>query len=79
MSSCTIVTHPEKHIYEPEQLKNSPIAVRPFNGSYFTMLKMLECFLDGDQIEWVNVGRRTGGRTRSVWRPCSRAMWKQSA
>lgn len=56
MSSFAIVTHPKTGIYEPEQLKNRAVAVSPFNGSHFTMLKMLEGFLDRDQIQWVNVG-----------------------
>jgi NitT/TauT family transport system substrate-binding protein len=56
MSSFAIVTHPKTRIYEPEQLKNRPVAVSPFNGSHFTMLKMLEGFLNRDQIKWVNVG-----------------------
>ena len=56
MSSFAIVTHPKQRIYEPEQLKDQPVAVSPFNGSHFTMLKMLEGFLDRDQIKWQNVG-----------------------
>src|SRR5205085_12310944 len=32
MSSFAIVTHPKRGIYEPEQLKNRPVAVSPFNG-----------------------------------------------
>jgi NitT/TauT family transport system substrate-binding protein len=56
MSSFAIVAEPKSGIYEPEQLKNKPIAVSPFNGSHFTMLKMLEGFLKRDQIKWVNAG-----------------------
>ena len=56
MSSFAIVVEPKSRIYEPEQLKNKPIAVSPFNGSHFTMLKMLEGFLKRDQIKWVNAG-----------------------
>ena len=56
MSSFAIVVEPKSHIYEPEQLKNKPIAVSPFNGSHFTMLKMLEGFLKRDQIKWMNAG-----------------------
>jgi NitT/TauT family transport system substrate-binding protein len=56
MSSFAIVVDPKARIYEPEQLKNRPIAVSPFNGSHFTMLKMLEGFLNRDQINWVNAG-----------------------
>ena len=36
MSSFAIVTAPKSRIYEPEQLKDRPIAVSPFNGSHFT-------------------------------------------
>jgi NitT/TauT family transport system substrate-binding protein len=56
MSSFAIVVDPTARIYEPEQLRNKPIAVSPFNGSHFTMLKMLEGFLNRDQINWVNAG-----------------------
>jgi len=56
MSSFAIVVDPKSGIYEPEQLKNRPIAVSPFNGSHFTMLKMLDGFLNRDQIQWVNAG-----------------------
>ena len=44
MSTFAIVSDTKFGIYEPEQLKNKPIAVSPFNGSHFTMLKMLEGF-----------------------------------
>jgi len=56
MSSFAIVTDPKSGIYEPEQLKNVPIAVSPFNGSHFTMLKMMEGFLKRDNIKWTNAG-----------------------
>lgn len=56
MSTFAIVADPKSGIYEPEQLKNRPTAVSPFNGSHFTMLKMLEGFLKREQIKWVNVG-----------------------
>jgi NitT/TauT family transport system substrate-binding protein len=56
MSSFAIVVDPKSGICEPEQLKNRPIAVSPFNGSHFTMLKMLEGFLKREQIKWVNAG-----------------------
>ena len=56
MSSFAIVTDPRSGIYEPEQLKGVPIAVSPFNGSHFTMLKMMEGFIGRDEIKWVNVG-----------------------
>src|SRR6202521_40750 len=56
MSTFAIVSNHDFGIYEPEQLKNRPIAVSPYNGSHFTMLKMLEGFLNRDQIKWVNAG-----------------------
>ncbi|HEY6864822.1 MAG TPA: ABC transporter substrate-binding protein [Burkholderiales bacterium] len=56
MSTFAIVTDPKQRIYEPEQLKNRPIAVSPYNGSHFTLLKMLEGFLKRDQIQWTNAG-----------------------
>src|ERR1700674_3955252 len=56
MSTFAIVSDSKFGIYEPEQLKNKPIAVSPFNGSHFTMLKMLEGFLNRDQIQWMNAG-----------------------
>jgi NitT/TauT family transport system substrate-binding protein len=56
MSTFAIVVHPRSKIYEPEQLGDRPIAVSPYNGSHFTMLKMLEGFLSRDQIKWTNSG-----------------------
>src|SRR6202047_2772675 len=56
MSTFAIVSNPKFGIYEPEQLKNKPIAVSPYNGSHFTMLKMLEGFLKREQIKWTNAG-----------------------
>lgn len=56
MSSFAIVTDPKHGIYEPEQLKNEPIAVSPYNGSHFTTLKMMEGFVRRDEIKVTNVG-----------------------
>src|SRR2546425_7459561 len=42
MSSFALVAAPGGDIYEPEALKDRPIAVSPFNGSHFTTIKMLE-------------------------------------
>jgi NitT/TauT family transport system substrate-binding protein len=56
MSTFAIVTDPKQRIYEPEQLKDKPIAVSPFNGSHFTVLKMLDGFLKREQIKWANAG-----------------------
>jgi NitT/TauT family transport system substrate-binding protein len=56
MSKMAIITAPHSHIYEPEQLKDTPVAVSPFNGSHFTTLKMLEGFVQKDHILVVNAG-----------------------
>ena len=56
MSTFAVVTDPKTGIYEPEQLKNEPIAVSPYNGSHFTMLKMMEGFVKRDEIKWTNAG-----------------------
>src|SRR6266849_4498215 len=56
MSTFAIVTDPKAGIYEPEQLKNVPIAVSRFNGSHFTMLKMMEGFIKRDEIKITNAG-----------------------
>jgi NitT/TauT family transport system substrate-binding protein len=56
MSTFAIVVDPKSGIYEPEQLKDVPIAVSPFNGSHFTMLKMMEGFIGRDHIKWMNAG-----------------------
>jgi NitT/TauT family transport system substrate-binding protein len=56
MSSFAIVTAPGSDIYEPEALKDKPIAVSPFNGSHFTTIKMIESFLKIENIQTVNAG-----------------------
>ena len=56
MSTFAVVTDPKTGIYEPEQLKNEPIAVSPYNGSHFTMLKMMEGFVKREEIKWENAG-----------------------
>jgi NitT/TauT family transport system substrate-binding protein len=56
MSSFAIVTSPASRIFEPEQLKNRPIAVSPFNGSHFTTLKLLDGFLTREQIKTTFAG-----------------------
>ena len=45
---------PETADLQPEQLKNKPIAVSPYNGSHFTTLKLLDGFLTRDQIKTVS-------------------------
>src|ERR671937_2800422 len=56
MSKMAIITAPNSRIYEPEQLKNTPVAVSPFNGSHFTTLKMLEGFIKKEHIRVVHAG-----------------------
>ena len=56
MSKMAIITGPNSRIYEPEQLKDTPIAVSPFNGSHFTTLKMLEGFIRKENISIINSG-----------------------
>ena len=56
MSTFAIVVGRDSDAYEPEQLKDKPIAVTPFNGSNFTTLKMLEGFLDKEHIKTVSAG-----------------------
>ena len=56
MSKMAIITGPKSHIYDPEQLKNTPVAVSPFNGSHFTTLKMLEGFVRMEEIQITNAG-----------------------
>src|SRR5438552_12507470 len=55
MSKFAIVVAPDS-IYEPEQLKDTPVAVTVYNGSHFTTLKMLEGFLRKDEIKVINAG-----------------------
>jgi NitT/TauT family transport system substrate-binding protein len=56
MTRMAIVTFPDSGIYEPEQLKDRPIAVSPYNGSHFTTLKMLEGFIEKSHIEVTHAG-----------------------
>src|SRR5436305_680191 len=56
MSSFAIVAAPNSAIFEPEALKDKPIAVSPFNGSHFTTIKMIESFLKIENIQTVNSG-----------------------
>jgi NitT/TauT family transport system substrate-binding protein len=51
MSSFALVVDPKSGIYEPEQLKDRPIGVSPYNGSHFTTLKLLEGFLKRAEIK----------------------------
>jgi NitT/TauT family transport system substrate-binding protein len=56
MSKFAIVTAPQSGIFEPEQLKDTPVAVTIYNGSHFTTLKMLEGFLRKTDIQVTNAG-----------------------
>jgi NitT/TauT family transport system substrate-binding protein len=56
MSKFAIVASPHTGIFEPEQLKDTPVAVTIYNGSHFTTLKMLEGFLRKDEIRVINAG-----------------------
>jgi NitT/TauT family transport system substrate-binding protein len=56
MSKFAIVVHPDSKIYEPEMLKDKPIAVTPNNGSDFTTLKMIEGFLEPQHVKRTNAG-----------------------
>jgi NitT/TauT family transport system substrate-binding protein len=56
MSKFAIVTASNSGIFEPEQLKDRPVAVTIYNGSHFTTLKMLEGFLRKNDIKVINAG-----------------------
>ena len=56
MSTFAIIARPNSDYYEPEQFKDVPIAVSPYNGSHFTTLKLLEGFVPKDQIKITNAG-----------------------
>lgn len=56
MSKFAIVVAPDSEYYEPEQLKDTPIAITPFNGSNFTTLKMMEGFLSRENLKMTEVG-----------------------
>ena len=56
MSSFAIMVRPGSEYYEPEQFKDVPIAVSPFNGSHFTTLKLLEGFVAKEHIKTTNAG-----------------------
>ena len=56
MSKFAIVVSRESKYYEPEMLKNQPIAVTPNNGSHFTTLKIMEGFLAPEHIKTTHAG-----------------------
>ena len=56
MSKFAIVVDKGSKIYEPEMLKNKLISVTPNNGSHFTMLKMVEGFVEPAHVKTTNAG-----------------------
>src|SRR3989442_3592857 len=56
MSKFAIVVARDSKYYEPEMLKDKPIAVTPNNGSDFTTLKMMEGFLAPEHVNRTNAG-----------------------
>ena len=56
MSKFAIAVMPDSKIYEPEMLKDKLISVTPNNGSHFTMLKMVEGFLEPQHVRTTNAG-----------------------
>src|SRR5207245_11450691 len=56
MSKFAIVVARDSKHYEPEMLKDKPIAVTPNNGSDFTTLKMMEGFLAPEHVKRTNAG-----------------------
>jgi NitT/TauT family transport system substrate-binding protein len=56
MSKFAVVVAGDSRIYEPEMLKDKPIAVTPNNGSEFATLKMMEGFLTPEHVKRTNVG-----------------------
>ena len=56
MSKFAIVVDSRSKIYEPEMLKDKLISVTPNNGSHFTMLKMVEGFIEQEHVKTTNAG-----------------------
>ena len=56
MSKFAIAVARDSKIYEPEMLKGKLISVTPNNGSHFTMLKMVEGFLEPQHVKTINAG-----------------------
>src|SRR5207237_6908154 len=56
MSKFAVVVSRDSKYYEPEMLKDQPIAVTPNNGSHFTPLKIMEGLLAPDHIKTVHSG-----------------------
>ena len=56
MSKFAVVVSRDSKYYEPEMLKDQPIAVTPNNGSHFTTLKIMEGFLAPEHIKTTHSG-----------------------
>src|SRR5437867_7548302 len=56
MSKFAIVVARDSAVYEPEMLKDKPIAVTPNNGSELTTLKMIVRILGPEHVKRGNVG-----------------------
>jgi NitT/TauT family transport system substrate-binding protein len=56
MSMFAIAVLKDSRFYEPEMLKDQPIAVTPNNGSHFTTLKLMEGFCAQEHIKTVGAG-----------------------
>jgi NitT/TauT family transport system substrate-binding protein len=56
MSMFAIAVRPDSKFYEPEMLKDQPIAVTPNNGSHFTTLKMMEGFVEPKHVKTTGAG-----------------------
>src|SRR6188768_819926 len=56
MSKFCIAVRNDSKIYEPEMLKDKVISVTPNNGSHFTMLKMVEGFVEPQHVRTTNAG-----------------------
>jgi NitT/TauT family transport system substrate-binding protein len=56
MSMFAIAVSRDSKYYEPEMLKNKPIAVTPNNGSHFTTLKLMEGFLAQEHVVTTTAG-----------------------
>ena len=56
MSKFCIAVRNDSKIFEPEMLKDKVISVTPNNGSHFTMLKMVEGFLEPQHVKTTNAG-----------------------
>jgi len=56
MSKFCIAVRNDSKIFEPEMLKDKVISVTPNNGSHFTMLKMVEGFVEPQHVKTTNAG-----------------------